>query len=68
MSRKRFSISDDIARGIRNTVSSVSGNSGQLHYEMMAIDVIELDPENPRKLSITMNDIKHGLAKNGSRY
>lgn len=55
--KKRFSIAPDLASGLRNTIQSASTNQGQLHYDMMSVDVIEPDPENPRKLSISKNDI-----------
>ncbi len=55
--KKRFSIAPDLATGLRNTIQSASTNQGQLHYDMMSVDVIETDPENPRKLSINKNEI-----------
>ena len=61
MSKKRFSIAPDIANGLRNTIQSASTNQGQLHYDMMALDIIEPDPENPRKLMISRNEILNGL-------
>jgi len=59
--KKRFSISSDLASGIRSSIQSASANHGQLHYDMMAIDMIEPDPNNPRKLSLTRSDIINGL-------
>lgn len=62
--KKRFSIAPDLANGIRNTIQSASTNSGQLHYDMMSVNVIEPDPHNPRSLSITRDDIRQGNIKN----
>ena len=59
--KKRFSISPDLASGIRNSIQAASTNHGQLHYDMMSIDMIEPDPNNPRKLSITRTDLLSGL-------
>ena len=59
--KKRFTIAPDLASGIRNTIQSASTNQGQLHYDMMSLDAIEPDPENPRKLAITRDEILHGL-------
>jgi ParB family chromosome partitioning protein len=59
--KKRFSIAPDLASGIRSTIQSASSNQGQLHYDMMAVDAIEPDPENPRKLSISRDEILNGL-------
>lgn len=60
--KKRFTIAPDLANGIRNTMQSASTNQGQLHYDMMAIDSIEPDPDNPRKLSLSRDEIMQGLA------
>lgn len=59
--KKRFSISADLASGIRNTIQSASSNQGQLHYDMMAINDIEPDPLNPRKLVISRHEIIKGI-------
>ncbi len=59
--KKRFSISADLASGIRTSIQSASTHSGQLHYDMMLIDAIEPDPNNPRKLAITKQDLILGL-------
>lgn len=66
--KKRFSISQDLANGIRNTIQSASTNQGQLHYDLMSIDIIEPDPMNPRKLLITRKDIIEGLNQNDLNY
>lgn len=55
--KKRFSISADLASGLRNTIQSASVNQGKLHYDMMAVDAIERDPENPRKLTISQTEL-----------
>ena len=59
--KKRFAIAAELANGIRSTIQSASTNQGQLHYDMMALDVIEPDPKNPRKLAINRSEILHGL-------
>ncbi|RDI38521.1 ParB/RepB/Spo0J family partition protein [Aquicella lusitana] len=66
--KKRFSISPDLANGIRSTIQSAASNQGQLHYDMMAIDMIEPDPENPRKLSISREELFNGLNQADAQY
>jgi ParB family chromosome partitioning protein len=66
--KKRFSIAPNIASGLRETIQSASTNQGQLHYDMMSVDVIETDPENPRKLSLTRNDITNGISATDPNY
>lgn len=60
--KKRFSISPDLASGIRNSIQTASNNHGQLHYDMMSIDMIEPDPNNPRKLALVRADLLNGLS------
>jgi len=66
--KKRFTIAPDLASGIRNTIQSASSNQGQLHYDMMSLDTIEPDPENPRKLSISRDEILNGLNQADPNY
>lgn len=66
--KKRFSISPDLASGIRNSIQTASNNHGQLHYDMMSIDMIEPDPHNPRKLSVTRLDLLNGLNETDAHY
>ncbi|MBA3662296.1 MAG: ParB/RepB/Spo0J family partition protein [Gammaproteobacteria bacterium] len=66
--KKRFTIAPDLASGLRSTIQSASTNNGQLHYDMMSLDTIEPDPENPRKLSITLEDLLNGLAQTDPHY
>jgi ParB/RepB/Spo0J family partition protein len=66
--KKRFTIAPDLASGIRSTIQSASNNQGQLHYDMMSLDAIETDPENPRKLLLTRDEILYGLNSTDSDY
>ena len=50
--KKRFTIAPDLASGLRNSIQSASANLGQLHYDMMSLDIIERDPKNPRQLQL----------------
>lgn len=55
--KKRFSISADLASGIRNTIESVAQHEPDLRYDMMPLELIEPDPQNPRKLSVKLADV-----------
>ncbi len=63
MAKKSFSISSNIANGLIDSIRTVSSHKGELNYEMMAINMIEPDPENPRKLKLSLEDIKNGVNK-----
>jgi len=67
--KKSFSISKGLANGLRSSVESASTNHGEsLHYDMMLIDAIEPDPNNPRKLLISKQEIINGLNKSDLDY
>lgn len=66
--KKRFTIAPDLANGLRNTIQSASTNQGQLHYDMMSIDVVEPDPANPRKLSLNREEILNGINTSDPDY
>lgn len=66
--KKRFSIAPDLASGLRKTIESASTNQGQLHYDMMSLDVIEPDPNNPRKLNLSREEIMHGINAQSTDY
>jgi len=68
MPRKSFSISADLAKGIRNSVNTGSQNRGQLNYDIMSIDAIEPDPDNPRQLELTLDDINNGINKADPKF
>ena len=46
--RKSFSINSSLSRSMEETVQAAHDFSGQLFVEMVPIDRLELDPENPR--------------------
>src|SRR5579872_5570554 len=66
--KKRFTIAADLASGIRSSIQSASTNQGQMHFDMMTLDMLEPDVNNPRKLSISRNEILHGINNNDPNY
>lgn len=63
MVKKVFKIKSTLADAIGETINSARGNSGELHVEVIPLQKIELDPENPRNLSISMYDILTGISE-----
>ena len=61
MSKKSFSMPKALVSDIANTFNVVKGNLGSLNYKIVPLDAIEFDPENPRELSITKQDVTNGL-------
>lgn len=58
MAKKNFKLAPNIAKGITDSIKTVSSHKGDLNYNIMDINLIEPDPENPRTLSISIQDIK----------
>lgn len=61
--KKRFTIASDLANGLRNTIQSAANNQGQLHYDMMPLEMIKPDPNNPRRLSLSREEIMNGISE-----
>ncbi len=61
MIKKGFSIPDVISRDLSSTVDFVKNNIGSMNYRLVPLSAIELDPDNPRKLRISRDDVMNGL-------
>lgn len=61
--KKRFGVSQALSRGISETIHVVENNSGIFRNVILPLSRIELDPENPRKLAISIADIQEGISK-----
>jgi ParB family transcriptional regulator, chromosome partitioning protein len=61
--KKSFSINKNLAQALGDTANAAKNYSSELHVEIIPICRIELDPENPRELMVTLNDITNGLSK-----
>lgn len=59
--RKRFGISSDLNKGFSETINAVTDHAGQVRFEIISLERIETDPENPRELAINPEEILRGL-------
>jgi ParB family chromosome partitioning protein len=66
--KKRFGISEALTRGLSETINVVENNNGIYRNVMLPLSRIELDPENPRKLTIDLSDIRHGIRPDDPLY
>lgn len=66
--RKRFGVSQALTRGLSETINVVENNAGIFRNAVVPLSRIELDPDNPRKLAISLEDIRQGLDKNDPLY
>lgn len=66
--KKRFGISEALTRGLSETINVVENNAGIFRNVVLPLSRIELDPENPRKLNIDLNDVRHGIRPDDPQY
>lgn len=66
--RKRFGVSSALSRGLSETIQLVENNSGVFRNVVLPLSRVELDPDNPRKLSINLTDVRDGLDKHDALY
>jgi ParB family chromosome partitioning protein len=66
--KKRFGISEALTRGLSETINVVENNPGRYRNVVLPLSRIELDPDNPRKLAITLQDIRTGIQSDDADY
>lgn len=66
--KKRFGISEALTRGLSETINVVENNAGIFRNVVLPLSRIELDPNNPRKLGLSLEDIRLGLKANDPEY
>lgn len=66
--KKRFGISAALNRGLSETIHVVENNTSTFRNTVLPLSRIELDPENPRKLLINLNDVREGINSTDPDY
>jgi ParB family chromosome partitioning protein len=59
--KKRFGISNELARGFTETINIVENNESKYRNAVVPFSRIELDPNNPRTLTLKIVDLKNGI-------
>ncbi len=62
--KKVFSIGNALSQGLEETIESAQNYSGELRIDVIPLRKIELDPENPRELALTLDDAFNGIVAN----
>lgn len=68
MARKKFNISGAIGRGLTEAISIAENGAGIFRNTVVPLSRIELDPENPRNIRLTLHDLPYGPQKNDPLY
>lgn len=66
--KKRFGVSQSISQGLSDTIQAVEHHAGIFRHVVLPLSRIELDPDNPRKLAITLSDVRKGLDRTDPAY
>ncbi len=66
--KKRFGVSQALTRGLSEAINVVENNAAIYRNTVVPLSRIELDPDNPRKLTINLNDVRNGLKKEDPHY
>lgn len=66
--KKVFSIGSSLSDGLEQTIVAAQNYSSALRIDIIPIKKIELDPDNPRTLTITPHDIINGFSIDDSQY
>lgn len=66
--KKRFGVSQALTRGLSETIHVVENNVGMFRNVIIPLSRIELDPDNPRKLALSFEDVQNGFEKNDPLY
>jgi ParB family chromosome partitioning protein len=66
--KKKFVISQSLHQGLSDTMNAVKNNAGSVRFEVITLSRIETDPENPRELKVSHEEVKRGIEKGAPFY
>lgn len=66
--KKKYTLPVGISSEINNTVDLVINNIGTLNYKIVPISAIEFDPDNPRELALSRDDLPEGPRESDPLY
>lgn len=64
--KKVFSIGSALSQGLEETIESAQNNSGELRIDIIPLKKIDLDPDNPRDLALSIKDAFEGIQTDDS--
>lgn len=66
--KKSFQIGSALSNGLEETITAAHNHSGELRIDVIPLNRIETDPDNPRTLLITMLDVIDGINNSDKDY
>jgi ParB family chromosome partitioning protein len=68
MAKKPYTLPEDFSSNTTRTLSMAEKNLSLERHQFIPINLIEFDPHNPRQLSITREDVLHGIKTEDCLY
>lgn len=66
--KRKFGIGSSLQDALASTVQAATSGAGELHIEMISLNKIELDPENPRDLVLNSSDLNSDISEQDTDY
>lgn len=66
--KKVFSIGSSLSEGLEQTIAAAQNYSSDLRVDVISLKKIEIDPENPRSLTLSINDLENGIDNADPNY
>lgn len=66
--KKQFGVSADLKRSLSEAVSIAENSQNTFRASIIPISRVELDPDNPRQLHLTMDDVIQGIKKSDPQH
>ena len=66
--KKVFSIGNSLSDGLEQTFAAAHNYSSELRIDVIPITKIQPDPDNPRTLTVLLEDILNGLSESDPQF
>jgi len=66
--KRRFGIPNSLGKGLTNTISMAENHVIDFKNAVIPLSYVETDPNNPRRMKISLEEIKNGINEKDSHY
>ncbi len=68
LKKKKFGIPSSLGKGLTNTISMAENHVIDFKNAVIPLSYVETDPNNPRRMKISLDEIKNGLNEKDAQY
>lgn len=68
LKKKKFGIPSSLGKGLSNTISMAENHVIDFKNAVIPLSYVETDPKNPRRMKISLEEIKNGLNEKDAHY